>query len=65
MTFNQLEFLFIFLPLAVGGFFMPGLAKFRPWWLVGVSLVFYGIVRLTPTRLKLRFTAAHESRRNW
>lgn len=24
-----------------------------------------GIVRLTPTRLKLRFTAAHESRRNW
>ena len=25
----------------------------------------HGIVRLTPTRLKLRFTAAHESRRNW
>ena len=24
-----------------------------------------GIVRLTPIRLKLRFTAAHESRRNW
>jgi alginate O-acetyltransferase complex protein AlgI len=43
MTFNQLEFLFIFLPLAVGGFFMPGLARFRPWWLVGVSLVFYGL----------------------
>ena len=24
-----------------------------------------GIVRLTPIRLKLRFTAAHESRRKW
>jgi alginate O-acetyltransferase complex protein AlgI len=43
MTFNQLEFLFIFLPLAMVGYFMPGLARFRPLWLVGVSLVFYGL----------------------
>ena len=32
---------------------------------IGQNMPRAGIVRLTPIRLKLRFTAAHETRRNW
>jgi alginate O-acetyltransferase complex protein AlgI len=43
MLFNSIEFLFVFLPLALLGFYSLG-AMSRPWairWLILVSLVFY------------------------
>ena len=45
MLFNSYEFLFLFLPIAVGGYFFLGnREKTSEWaniWLVGLSLFFY------------------------
>ena len=45
MLFNSYEFLFLFLPIAVGGYFLLGSReKNSEWanvWLVGLSLFFY------------------------
>jgi len=45
MSFNSYLFIFIFLPVAVTGFFLLGRSGRHPWaiaWLVGASLIFYG-----------------------
>jgi alginate O-acetyltransferase complex protein AlgI len=43
MIFNQFEFLFLFLPIVVCGFFLPYLRQIRVYILICASLVFYGI----------------------
>ena len=43
MIFNQLEFLFLFLPAAALAFYMPGLRRFRIPVLVILSVFFYGL----------------------
>jgi len=42
MTFNSYGFIFLFLPLVIGVFFIPGLRAWRTHALVLFSLVFYG-----------------------
>ncbi len=44
MLFSSWQFIFVFLPLAVAGFFaIPARAQVaRKWWLLLVSLFFYG-----------------------
>ena len=48
---------------ADGGRFVADRARYRR--LAVAAIRPLGIVRLTPIRLKLRFTAAHETRGNW
>jgi len=46
MSFNSYLFIFIFLPMTAAGFFLLGLSGRYRWavaWLVGASLVFYGL----------------------
>lgn len=43
MIFNQFEFLFLFLPIVVCGFFFPYFRSIRAYILIFASLVFYGI----------------------
>ena len=46
MIFNAFDFLFVFLPLTLALFFMPGLREARPYVLIAASLVFYGLAGL-------------------
>ncbi|MDH3235372.1 MAG: MBOAT family protein [Alphaproteobacteria bacterium] len=43
MIFNDLAFLFIFLPAVLAVFFLPPLRGLRPWTLLFASFVFYGL----------------------
>jgi alginate O-acetyltransferase complex protein AlgI len=43
MIFNQFEFLFLFLPIVVSGFFLSYLRPIRIYILICASLIFYGI----------------------
>jgi len=43
MIFNDLAFLFIFLPGVLAAFFLPPLRRLRPWTLLVASFVFYGL----------------------
>ena len=46
MSFNSYSFIFIFLPVALLGFYLTNKMKGRRWcmvWLIGVSLFFYGL----------------------
>jgi alginate O-acetyltransferase complex protein AlgI len=46
MSFNSYSFIFIFLPVALLGFYLTNKMKGRQWcmvWLIGVSLFFYGL----------------------
>jgi alginate O-acetyltransferase complex protein AlgI len=43
VIFNNIEFLFIFLPTVVAVFFAPGMARWRCYWLLAASAVFYGL----------------------
>ncbi|CCQ75468.1 MBOAT family protein [Magnetospira sp. QH-2] len=43
MIFNQFAFLFIFLPVVLTLFFLPGLRSWRAQTLIAASLVFYGL----------------------
>jgi alginate O-acetyltransferase complex protein AlgI len=42
VTFNSLSFLFVFLPVCLLGFYMPGMRPYRMVWLAAMSLAFYG-----------------------
>lgn len=42
MIFNDFAFLFLFLPIVLIAFFMPGMNRWRPYLLISFSLVFYG-----------------------
>jgi alginate O-acetyltransferase complex protein AlgI len=51
LSFNSYQFMFVFLPVAVAGYWLLRTTRFANWWLAAVSLYFYvtaGLIYLVP-----------------